>query len=156
VLVIPPLKKILCPVDCSDPSRTALDYALFVSKSFGAAVHVLHVWHVSHHVRPDLSVWLEAHGQKPISALVEAEAKAQTDAFLSRLSPEIRTGLTVHLLEGEAWRVITDVAKSESVDLVVMGTHGRTGIGHMLGSVAEKVVRAANCPVLTVRSGSTK
>ena len=53
----------------------ALDYALAVAKNFGGEVHVLHVWFVPHHLRPDLTVWAEAHGQKPITDVVAEAAK---------------------------------------------------------------------------------
>jgi nucleotide-binding universal stress UspA family protein len=149
---VTPINKILCPIDCSDGSKAALDYALFVSKQFGAEVHVLHVWHVTYHVRPDLSVWMEAHGQQPISAVVAAEAKAETDRFLSTLDAPVRDALKVHVVEGEPARTISEIANRDHFDLIVMGTHGRTGVAHLaLGSVAERVVRHAHCPVLSVR-----
>lgn len=151
------MKKILCPVDCSAGSKVALDMALFVSEKFQAEVHVLHAWHVAHHVRPDLSVWMETHGQQPISKLIAASAEAETEAFLSTVPPAVRSALKVHVVEGEAWRVIADTAKDEAFDLIVMGTHGRSGLGRLaLGGVAEKVVRHAKCPVLTVPSDAPK
>ncbi len=147
-----PIKKILCPVDCSEGSKAALDYAVFIAKHFSAEPHILHVWHVTAHVRPDLSVWMEAHGQQPISKVIEAEAKGETDAFLSTLDPSTRALLKVHVLGGEPARTITEVAKRDGFDLIVMGTHGRSGVVPLaVGSVAERVVRHAHCPVLTVR-----
>ncbi len=147
-----PIKKVLCPIDCSDGSRAALDYAYFVAHHFGGELHVLHAWHVSHHVRPDLSVWMEAHGQQPISVVVGAEAKAETERFVASLPPEIGSAAKVHVLDGEPSRTIVDFADHNAIDLIVMGTHGRSGVAHLaLGSVTEKVVRHAHCPVLTVR-----
>ena len=147
-----PLKKVLCPIDCSEGSRSALDYALFVSKHFSAELHVLHAWHVAHHVRPDLSVWAEAHGQQPITNVVASAAKAETEKFLASLDEATRRTIKVHVEEGEAWRLIVDRARNGHFDMVIMGTHGRSGIAHLaIGSVAEKVVRHAPCPVLTVR-----
>jgi len=147
-----PIRKILCPVDCSEGSGVALEYALAFANQCKAEVHLIHVWHMNYHVRPDLSVWLEAHGQQPISAVVEKEAREETEKFLSSLSPETRSALKVHVVEGEPWRTIVDVATREQIDLIAMGTHGRSGMVHFaLGSVAEKVVRHAICPVLTVR-----
>lgn len=145
--------KILCPIDCSDGSRVALDYALSVSEKFGSEIHALHAWHVDHHyVRPDLTVWLEAQGQQPIGTMIAAEARAETDKFIAGLDASVRAKLQVHLAEGDAWRAIVDHAKAGKFDLIVMGTHGRTGVVHLaLGSVAERVVRHAPCPVLTVR-----
>jgi nucleotide-binding universal stress UspA family protein len=147
-----PIRKILCGVDCSDGSNAALEYALFVGKRFDAEVHVLHAWHVTHHLRPDLSVWMETHGQQPIAVVIEAEAKAETERFLSTLDPPTRASLKVRVLAGEPAQTITNLAANERFDMIVVGTHGRTGFGHLaLGSVAERVVRHAHCPVLTVR-----
>lgn len=147
-----PIQKVLCPVDCSEGSKVALDYALFVGKHFGAKVHVLHTWHVGHHVRPDLSVWMEAHGQQPISKIIALEAQAETERFLSALDSSVRSALEAHVLQGEPATTIIEFATDHHADLIVMGTHGRTGVMHLaLGSVAEKVVRHAHCPVLTVR-----
>lgn len=147
-----PIRKILCPVDYSEGSGVALEYALAFAEHCGAEVHLVHVWHMNYHVRPDLSVWMEAHGQQPISVVVEKEAKAETERYLASLPPETRKALRVHVVEGEPWRTIVDVAAREQFDMIAMGTHGRSGIAHLaLGSVAEKVVRHAACPVLTVR-----
>lgn len=147
-----PIQKVLCPIDCSEGSKVALEYALFIGKRFGAKVHVLHAWHVAHHVRPDLSVWMEAHGQQPISKMIALEATAATDRFLASLDAAARAEIESHVLQGEPAATIVDFAARHKVDLVVIGTHGHTGFAHLaLGSVAEKVVRRAECPVLTVR-----
>jgi nucleotide-binding universal stress UspA family protein len=149
---VTPIQKVLCPIDCSEGSKVALEYALFVGKHFNAKVHVLHAWHVAHHVRPDLSVWMEAHGQQPISKVVALEAQAETDRFLSSVATTASAALEVHVLEGEPATTIVDFASQHKLDLIVMGTHGHSGWVHLaLGSVAEKVVRRAPCPVLTVR-----
>lgn len=146
------IKRILCPVDCSEGSRVALDYALDLAEKFGAQVELLHAWHVTYHVRPDLSVWMQSHGQRPITDVVAAEAKAQTEKFLEPLGAEARQRLQVRVVEGEAAPTIVQTAQNEDCDLIVMGTHGRSGLSHLaLGSVAERVVRRARCPVLTVR-----
>jgi nucleotide-binding universal stress UspA family protein len=151
-VAVTPIQKILCPVDCSEGSKLALDYALFVAKHVGASVHVLHTWHVAHHIRPDLSVWMEAHGQQPISTIIALEAQAETDRFLAALDPAERNALEAHVLEGEPAATIVGFAAEHRADLIVIGTHGRTGVMHLaLGSIAERVVRYAHCPVLTVR-----
>ncbi len=151
-IAVKPIKNVLCPIDGSPSSKIALEYGLFVAKHFGGRAHVLHVWHVSTHIRPDLSVWLETQGQQPVSKVVEAEARAETQRFLAAI-PEA-AGVEVHVLEGEPWRVITEKAEQDGFDIIVMGTHGRSGFAHLaLGSVAERVVRHAPCPVLTVPHG---
>jgi nucleotide-binding universal stress UspA family protein len=147
-----PIKKILCPVDCSKGSGVALEYALAFAAQCNAEVHLLHVWQVHYQVRQDLSVWMEAHGQLPIAKVIEDEAREETDRFLMSIPAETRSKLKIHIVEGEPWRTVVDMAARDGFDLIAMGTHGRTGVVHLyLGSVAEKVVRHAGCPVLTVR-----
>lgn len=150
---VKPIKNVLCPIDGSQGSKVALEYGLFIAKHFGGRAHALHVWHVSTHIRPDLSVWMETQGQQPVAKVVEAEAKAEMARFMAGLGADA-SGLDVHVLEGEPWRVITEMAERDGFDLIVMGTHGRSGLMHLaLGSVAERVVRHATCPVLTVPHG---
>ena len=145
-----PIKKVLCPIDCSPGSKVALEYGLFVAKHFGGRAHVLHVWHVSTHIRPDLSVWMETQQQQPISKVVEADARAETDKFLAQFAAE-RANIDVHVVEGEPAKTIADMAARDGFDIIVMGTHGRSGLAHLaIGSVAERVVRYSPCPVLTV------
>jgi universal stress protein A len=154
VMSVKPIKNVLCPIDCSPSSKIALEYGLFVAKHFGGRARVLHVWHVSTHIRPDLSVWMEAGGQQPVARVVEAEARAETQNFLATI-PEA-AGVETYVMEGEPWRVITEMAERDAFDIIVMGTHGRSGFAHLaLGSVAERVVRHAPCPVLTVPHGKT-
>jgi universal stress protein A len=146
------IRKILCPVDCSEGSRIALDHAIALAVKFDAQIELLHAWHVTYHVRPDLSVWAEAHGHRPILDVVEAEAEADVRASLSTVHPGVRARLDVRNVQGEAAPTIVKFAESDDIDLIVMGTHGRSGLSHLaLGSVAERVVRHAPCPVLTVR-----
>lgn len=146
------IRKILCPTDCSEGSKPAIEYAHFIAKTFGAELHLLNVWSVHHQVRPDLFVWIESQGQQPIATYIEAEARTETDQFVKTLDTSIRAAVHVHVQEGEPWQSIIDTATKGDFDLIVMGTHGRTGVAHLaLGSVAERVVRHSQCPVLTVR-----
>jgi nucleotide-binding universal stress UspA family protein len=147
-----PIRKILCPIDCSPGCGAAVDYALALAQQCGAEVHVLHVWQLNYHVRHDLSVWMEVHGQTPIAKVVEKEARDETDKFVASLPSEARARIKVHVVEGEPLRTVVDLATRDGFDLIAMGTHGRSGIMHIaIGSVAEKVVRHSACPVLTVR-----
>jgi nucleotide-binding universal stress UspA family protein len=146
------ITKILAPVDFSESSRAALDRALVFAESFNAPIEVLHVWEVPQTVRPDLLVWMEGSDGKPVGEIVADEATRQMDEFLARLSPEQRARVKARLVDGDPVDTILELAKSERFDLIVMGTHGRRGLSHLLiGSVAEKVVRQSSCPVLTVR-----
>ena len=143
------LKKILVPTDFSAASEAALKYGKDFAENFKAALHLLHViedpfvhgWTSEGYVAalPSFRAEMEKSAREQLErALTEAERK--------QLSAELITKL------GNPFVEIVRYAKSQSIDLIVMGTHGRGPVAHMLlGSVAEKVVRKAPCPVLTVR-----
>jgi len=137
------LKRILVPTDFSEFSSAAIDYACTLADKFDAELHLLHV--------------LEAHlGSTPVfagglalSPRVGESAQAAMRALQEIVPdrPAIRATIS-----GPPFLGIIHYAKEHDVDLIVMGTHGRTGLDHvMLGSVAERVVRKASCPVMTVR-----
>lgn len=145
-------KDILVPVDFSRCSGAALDVAVQYADRFGASLHLLHVY-----VDPMASVPFGRDGLTgPPTAPVELieGAKQARAAEAKKLQERCQAhGLTVKVeeIEGDAKRVIVDYAGQIGADLIVMGTHGRSGIKRMLlGSVAERTVRAAACPVLTV------
>jgi nucleotide-binding universal stress UspA family protein len=149
------ISSILVPIDFSDSSRDALEQAVFFAERFDARLEVLHVWEVPAYVRPDLVVWMEGSDEhrKPMAEVAEARAEQEMDAFLRKLPLEARRRITERLVGGNPVEVILRLTRDEPFDLVVMGTHGRTGLSHLLlGSVAERVVRGAGCPVLTVRA----
>ncbi len=140
------LERILVPTDFSDCSKQAIKYACELAKRFGAELHLLHVvqpltTHVSYGPPiPDAELF---HHEQPAREELEALAESGLE-HVSRVERSIRTGTS--FLE------IVRCAKDTDVDLIVIGTHGRTGLAHaLIGSVAEKVVRKAPCPVLTVR-----
>lgn len=145
------LQNILLATDFSEPSAAALEYAKALAKAFGARIHVLHVLE-------DLA----AHAwttEVYVAALpgvhdeMEKQARERLDAVFT---PEERTGYNVRteLRTGSPFVEVVRYAREENIDLIIMGTHGRGPIAHMLlGSVAERVVRKASCPVLTVRQG---
>lgn len=139
------ITRILFPTDFSETARHALDYARDLAERYDAGVHLLHV------VRDPMSPgWAgEAAGVMVPDLLTTWRADAERQ--LGELSLDgIRTERAVRL--GHAFVEIVQYAKDNGIDLIVMGTHGRGAVEHMLlGSVAEKVVRKAPCPVLTVR-----
>ena len=145
------IDKILLPVDFSDCSKAALRYAVELSDRFGASIHLLYVWDIPGYLRPDLTVWtgdisasLSEHAQK--------EATQSLDEFVLDVGVKNRNGLTVEAAPGAPAPTILSKAEEGKFNLIVMGTHGRTGLSHLvLGSIAENVVRRAHCPVLTVR-----
>jgi universal stress protein A len=145
------ISKILTPVDYSPCSRAALDHALFFAARFTAKIDVLHVWDVPPSVRADMMVVSEDGPQSMQNVLLHG-ANKEMNEFLANLSAEQRARVAIRVEHGDAVPTILDVAARDRYDLVVMGTNGRTGLSQLLmGSVAEKVVRQAPCPVLTVR-----
>jgi nucleotide-binding universal stress UspA family protein len=143
------LKTVLVPTDFSEASESALRYGKAMAEAFGASLHVVHVmedllahaWAAEVYVSsmPQLRDEIEKESQQRLGTLL-------TDGERKALRAETA------LLAGNPFLEIIRYAKTHGVDLIVMGTHGRGPIAHMLlGSVAEKVVRKSPCPVLTVR-----
>jgi len=136
------LRKILCPVDFSEGSGRALELAARLAREHGAELVVAHAWYlpptaIEYSLSPDA---LDAIREDAAHGLEDVVARARGLGV---------TQLTSMLLEGLPWTRIAEAA--EGCDLIVMGTHGRTGLSHvLLGSVAEKVIRHAHCSVLVV------
>jgi nucleotide-binding universal stress UspA family protein len=135
------MSNVLVAVNFDDASNVALVYARSLARNFGARLHVLHV--------------MENLFLRPMANDPRAIEAGITKRLLDCLTDEDRTVLhavPVIRKSDEPADEIVKYAKSEGIDLIVMGTHGRPGIAHLLmGSVAEKVVRTAPCPVLTLR-----
>jgi nucleotide-binding universal stress UspA family protein len=143
-------KTILVPTDFSEPSSAALTYAKQLADALNASIHLLHVAE-----DPLRQPWtLETYGISPLDVLADITAQAQKD--LERALPESerkRYRAELVTVVGSPFGEILNYARKNNVDLIVMGTHGRGGLAHMIvGSVAERVVRFAPCPVLTVRA----
>jgi nucleotide-binding universal stress UspA family protein len=143
------LHRILVPTDFSKYSEIALNYAAALAEKFGAEIYLLHVVQ-------DLALFIPdaVAVAPPIAVPVEQFTAAAREA-LQRLvrNPQL-AALRVHqeIREGTPFYEIVRFAKEGSIDLIVMGTHGHAGLAHvLLGSVTERVVRKAPCPVLTVR-----
>jgi nucleotide-binding universal stress UspA family protein len=138
------IKTILLPTDFSDASAAAERYALGLAEAFGSHVHLMHVVQ-----DPYVQPWAaEAFGVSLAGVLDrwEQDARAQLAQRAKGVAVERVTRV------GHPFVEILTYAAEQSVDLIVMGTHGRGPVAHMLlGSVAERVVRKAPCPVLTVR-----
>jgi nucleotide-binding universal stress UspA family protein len=142
------IKRILCPTDFSESAAHALTYATSFAQQYGATIYLLHVIEpitvvpalyldptMTYEDRPDL---METIGQLLNEAIPEeVRAKVEVKQMIRRGAPFLE---------------IVRAAREESVDLIVIATHGRTGLAHvLLGSTAERVVRKAPCPVLTVK-----
>jgi nucleotide-binding universal stress UspA family protein len=142
------LHRILVPTDFSKPSQSALKYAAAFAEKFASEIYLLHVVQ-------DLSLFLPdaVSGAPPYLPPADQMITVVRES-LDKLAGEQFRGVSVKCLvrEGAPFYEILTCARENDVDLIIMGTHGRGIIAHMLmGSVAEKVVRKAPCPVLTVR-----
>ncbi|MEX0717529.1 MAG: universal stress protein [Planctomycetaceae bacterium] len=145
------LARILLPTDFSENSHLALNYASAFAEKFGAELHLLHV------VQDLVAMVPEPGLAFPPPGDYMNELKASAEQSLARLpDPQPSSVGTVvrDVRQGPPFVEIIRYAREQEIDLIVMGTHGHTGLAHVfLGSVAEKVVRKAPCPVLTVRAG---
>jgi nucleotide-binding universal stress UspA family protein len=143
------ISQILCPVDFSDLSRRALDHAIAVAKWYRSRLSVLYVYHV-----PTAGMALSS---LPVAPAAEAVALSPADREQLRrqlrgFAPaDVLKDVPVECLVAEGDVATEVLAEAEAADVVVLGTHGRSGFEHLiLGSVAEKVVRKAHCPVMTI------
>lgn len=142
------VNRVLVPFDFSRHATEALRYAREIATTYGASLDLVHV--VEQVLHPE---FYEAAGMNVSAALPEIERRARKE--LARLieetpGPEVES--EIHVIEGRAARDVVEFARGRDSDLIVIATHGLTGIRHLLlGSVAEKVVRTAPCPVLTVK-----
>ena len=142
-------KRICCPIDFSDASRAAMEVAADLARKNGADLVLLHAYPIPGYTFPDGSV---VASPKMMQDLAEQAERHLEDwrASAAELvgAPRVSTQKAI----GEPAAEIVSFARSSGIDLLVVGTHGRTGIEHaLMGSVAERVVRRAHCPVLTVR-----
>ncbi len=142
------IKRILFPTDFSEGSANAIPYVVGMARQYGARLYILHVvydiakitgWYVPHVTVDELYADMETSARKEIERCCVEELRGFKD--VDRV-----------LLRGVPYEEIIKFAADNSIDLIVIGTHGRKGLDRMLfGSTAEQVVRNAPCPVLTVR-----
>ncbi len=141
------LARILLPTDLSDYAAGARPYAVEMARTFGATLHLLHVVD-AHWVGPVVNV--EFPGQVEDTLRLHRQAAERgLQALVEELSGiDVCSGVVI----GAPHVEIVRYARREEIDLIVLATHGRTGLAHaLIGSVAEKVVQMAPCPVLTVK-----
>jgi nucleotide-binding universal stress UspA family protein len=143
------LKHILVATDFGEPADAALSYGRELARTYHATLHVLHIVD---------DVYLRLGGDAYVAVLpdlqrdAELAAQQRLDALLVDNDPTPLPVRKVTLTSAAAASAIVDYAKANEIDLIVVGTHGRRAVAHLLmGSVAERVVRSAPCPVLTVR-----
>ena len=146
------IQKIVCPVDFSNCSQQALNYAQELAKQFDAELSIVHAYEdPSAYVTPMPMSGYVGPGAELLLAL-----RKQLETRIEQCRTEVvAAGVKVRaeLLEGAPYRVVLDWAKEYGADMIVVGTHGHTGLTHaLLGSVTERIVRMADCPVLTIRT----
>jgi nucleotide-binding universal stress UspA family protein len=143
--MIPTITRILVATDFSATSEMAANYGAIVAARFGASLHVLHV------LDDPLTtgVWSEIYVPDELRQRLVREASERLAAAAGRIAG---SGATTELVTGQAAPTIIECAARRKIDLIVMGTRGRSGMEHvLLGSVAERVLRHAPCPVVVVR-----
>lgn len=144
------VRSILYPTDFSPHSVCALPYARELAGKFGAVLHCLHVVDEMYQVWPGASETAMT-AWAPLEEMV-ASARGQMESFLAEHFGEARGQVEASVVWGRPFLDILRYAREKEIDLIVIATHGRGALASMLlGSVAEKVVRKAVCPVLTVR-----
>ena len=143
-------QRVLVPVDFSEYADHAVAYAMDLASTLGARVILLHVIQSPPWGGVAMDVTLP-HAYSTFLQHLETEVAHNMQAYVQRVTAAGLVGDMV-VVHGVPFQEIVETAKSQQVDLIVMGTHGRTGLHHvLLGSVAEKVVHLAPCPVLVVR-----
>jgi universal stress protein A len=144
---MPAFKSLLCPVDFSDCSRHALDKACELATATHARLTLVHIWQPPMFGIPDVPISSDL-----IGGMVEEDDQLLAKWLTLAKAAGVEDARSI-TATGAPWdEIVRLLAKPGEYDLVVMGTHGRTGLGHiLLGSVAERVVRHAPCAVLVVR-----
>ncbi|HEY4481837.1 MAG TPA: universal stress protein [Candidatus Brocadiaceae bacterium] len=141
------IKNILCPIDYSVYSEKAIKYAIEFAEKYNAKLYLMHVLDIRIYDITDPELYnVNVIDKETINKLRERLHKC--------ISEDTRKNIEVEtiVIEGVPFAEIIKKAREYKVDLIVLGTHGRTGLSHaIMGSVAEKVVRKAPCPVLTIR-----
>ena len=145
-------KRILVPVDFSPCSRAALEYSYLLAEQFAATLDVVHSWAAPQYIGPDMAIFGE-----PGATLWEyarAAASKEMEQFLAPFQERARVKIDSRLEQGEPHGTILNIANAGKFDMIVMGTHGRTGLSRVfLGSIAERVVRHSRCPVRKCSGG---
>lgn len=142
------INRILVPIDFSDYSKNALRYAVQFAKQFNSSMYLIYV------IEPIIYPADFSMGQVAIPSM-DADIQSRAEEELKNLAknfidPSIKVETIIKT--GKPFVEINETAKEKDIDLIIIATHGHTGVEHLLfGSTAEKVVRKAPCPVLTLR-----
>jgi nucleotide-binding universal stress UspA family protein len=143
------IKKILLPTDFTQGALAALPYAVDLAKSYGAKLYFIHVIY-------DMNAATGLHVPHVSLDAMYEEMQNGAEKEIRNFGSEITEGLKeveTRVIRGVPYEEILSFASENGIDMIIMGTHGRSGLDRVIfGSTAEKVVRNAICPVLTVRS----
>jgi universal stress protein A len=145
------INNIICPVDFSEVSNNAVSYAAELARNSNAAIVLLTVLPEN---------YTNAYGVYEMVLDMKSEMKKEAEANIAKLSARLKeesgkSNIIGSVVEGDAADSIIDAAKKHNADLIVMGSHGRKGLGRLLmGSVAEVVFRNAPCPVMIIKANS--
>ena len=145
--------RLLVPTDFSDSAREAFSTAIRVAEKLGASIELLYVWEPSGVI--PIETLLAEVGTGPTRSLGEIarrEAQTRLNDLVASINRPAHLKVTTRVEVGRPDELIVALVEQGNCDMIIMGTHGRRGIGRlMMGSVAERVVRNSPCPVLTVR-----
>jgi nucleotide-binding universal stress UspA family protein len=148
------IKKILCPIDFSETSEEALKYAIQFAKAFSAHIDIVHILFDETQV---VAFYLPQTTFQNMENEITQATKEQFKELINKYPDLTYISHSTKIIKGTPFLEIIKYAKDCKSDMIVIGTHGRTGLEHVLfGSTAEKVVRKAPCPVLTVRKENQK
>jgi nucleotide-binding universal stress UspA family protein len=140
------MKRLICAMDFSETSNAAVTEAERLAGPLGAEIVLLHV-------AVDTPLWREGIYTPDVRKVFESQRQWTAATLTARATELAAKGVRARVVvkSGLPWREIIETAREEDADLIVIGTHGRSGVNRMLlGSVAERVVRRAPCPVVTV------
>lgn len=144
-------RRILVPVDYSEHSRASVQVALDLAKAVGASVDIVHVLDRPVYVSDGVMVRRSGEDQRSLSDLIRENAENEMGAFLTGLALPDGVTVTHRMCSGEPAPKLAEEAKTGGYDLIVVGTHGRAGVLHLLvGSTAERLIRLSPVPVLVV------
>ena len=142
------IKNILLPTDFSNLSLSAAEYAIDIAKQYGAKIHFLNVLEK---IPPILAIRSLDLSEEKVEKTIEEEAQNALKKSLGKINQDNSVEIIPVIKKGIDFETIIDYCEKNKIDLIVIATHGRTGILHtLLGSVAEKVIRYATCPVLVI------
>jgi nucleotide-binding universal stress UspA family protein len=146
------IKSILYPTDFSGHSQVAIPLVIELANRFEAEVHCLHVVDADYDFFMAGGYTLPAITPPPDVEHLRGLARDHLDGFVNQHLADVHGPVRKAVVLGKPFERIINYARQESVDLIVIGTHGHSALGSMLlGSVAEKVIRKAPCPVLSIR-----